>query len=286
MLDTVEVGGALVAFGYMAVRSQWNYLGIASLPGVGAERFLMEVYSIVSGELPAALLFLLAGLIVTAVLRVVLAFLRRSAIVDGKLRQIESFGTRALPFIAIVLLALAQLWLLRIATGADERCRGDVSLGKVDGLVAARCDEKRPAHAFYTIAILCALTAIAVRRMRGDGRTIWGVMTAAVVVIAVQLPLLYGIAVKAAVFPGAQLNLEGAQPPLVGLVVLQTASAVELWTVNDGAGRIVVVPASRITQMTVGRVCDLFEVARTQGAVPSQPLFAACGLDSPPEKIQ
>jgi hypothetical protein len=250
------VTSVLVAFGYMALRAHWNFLGVTSLAGVGTDRYLMETYSIVAGAMPAALLLLLitgaAAIAIRLGVRVAPVFARRA---EGPL-------LRARPWIFLLLLAATQFRMLQVFSRGGADCSIDVALGDLRSKGSAGCfAQSNEMLLFYGTATLCIATLLL--RGRAGARqqyTIWSAAAAAAVVVALQLPILYGRALKPPRYPAATIAMTGGE--VKGLLVLQTANAVELWTVQNASGRMLVIPMGQVKSIHSGSLRNLLDVAQ------------------------
>lgn len=275
ILEAIEVTTAISVFGYMTLRAHWNYLGVTSMVGVGIDRYLMEVYSIVVGELPYALLIavVIAGVVLP--LRWFFSAARnRMQRIDTFARRVEVRARRGLPIVILILLAIAQVQLLKEASGT---CRNDVVLGDLKTHLAHRCYDAEPRLVlFHAIVLLCVIAGL-VYRHAPEAR-LQRMTAIAAVLIALQLPMLYGMSVKARLYPGARIVMAPAKDSIAGLLMLQTTEFVELWTVRNGRGEMVVVPRENIATLTAVDLRDIFTVAQTVARSP-EALAKACGVE-------
>jgi uncharacterized membrane protein len=285
IVEAVGVGTALGTFGYMALRAHWNHLGVTTLAGLGFDRYVMETYNIVAGELPYLLLFLAVLALISGALLLLHRALRRNQRVELMFRRLELPLRRAVPFVLLLLLAAAQLRLMQVLTGpGGSRCGVDVALGNVVARQASHCYE-HPAQSIllYLLLAVCAIAFFAARTSFRTARTstqrlLAGMIVAAAIIVGLQLPMLYGRGVKLPRYPAARITLnDQAATSLVGLVVMQTTGAIELWTIDRGIGQMLVIPQGEIRSMRIGEMRDLFKVARAVAVEPST--FAKeCGL--------
>lgn len=275
ILEAIEVTTAISVFGYMTLRAHWNYLGVTSMAGMGIDRYLMEVYSIVVGELPYALL--IAAVIAGVVLPMRWLFRAardRMQRLDAFARRVEMRMRQGLDVVILILLAIAQVQLLKAVSGT---CRNDVVLGDLKTHVAHRCYEAEPRLVlFHAIVLLCIIAGLVYRNAPEARRR--RIVAIAAVLIALQLPTLYGMSVKARLYPGARIVMASTKDSIPGLLMLQTTEFVELWTVRDGRGEMVVVPRENIGSMTAVDLRDIFTVAQTVGRNPAT-LAKACGVE-------
>jgi hypothetical protein len=278
LLDAVEVGAGVGAFGYMALRAHWNAIGATSLAGIGIDRYLMEVYGILAGQLPFVLLIALLIAVVVLPLRWLLR------IGPQRIRSFDAFAGRlkrparsTLPIVLLILLVLAQLRLLQVLSGG--RCATDVALGDLKLRAASHCYDVEPKLLlFYGLALLCIAGAFFYRAATAD--RLRRIVAVATLIIALQLPILYGARIKPPRYPGVKVSVvaPAAQPSVIGLLILQSDDAVELWTARNGRGEFVVVPRGHIDSMVVTDVHDLFAVASAVARDPAA-LPKACGIE-------
>jgi hypothetical protein len=255
-LEILGATGVLAAFGYMALRAHWNFLGVTSLAGVGTDRYLMETYSIVAGALlPALLLLLIAGAAAMAVrlcVRVAPVFARRA---EGPL-------LRARPWIFLLLLVAAQFRMLQVFSRGGLDCSVDVALGDLQSKGRAGCfAQSDETVLFYGMAVLCIATLfLRGRAAARQQHAIWSAAAAAAVVVALQLPILYGRALKPPRYPAAAIATTSGD--VKGLLVLQTANAVELWTVQNASGSMLVIPMGQVKSIRSEGLRNLLDVAQ------------------------
>jgi hypothetical protein len=276
IFSAVEVGAVIGAFGYMTLRAHWNYLGVTSIAGIGLERYLMEVYGIVAGQLPFVLLIALLIAAVFFPLRALLVkAIRRRPSLDDRFSRMQQLVRRTSPSIVLILLAVAQIRLLQVASGG--RCRMDVALNDLKARAADGCYEPEPrVLLFYGLVLLC-IAGVLIGRRESFGR-LHKIVLMAAVLLALQLPILYGTHVKTPLYPGAKVVTTSlTRPVVIGLLVLQTEELVEVWTVRNGRGEMVVVPRESIASMTVTDIRDLLAVARAAAADPRS-FAASCGV--------
>jgi hypothetical protein len=246
--ELLGISGIVAAFGYMELRAHWTYLGVSPLPGVGVERYLMEAYAFVGAMLLPAMLCAFVLLFVALIgiwLRRRLAKTR----VEGILRN----TAKLLPALALVALLAGEVVLLRALTGPIG-----VAIGPLQTIAAEANRRGAGSVLEVVLLILLAIIALLMARPLVTGVLKWAIITVALILL-VQTSTLYGRNVRSAIYPAARIKAKSETH--LGLILLQTEDALELWIPAQGVGRIVVLPADDVERIDLGRGLDLFHVA-------------------------
>jgi hypothetical protein len=177
-------------------------------------------------------------------------------------RRAEGPLLRARPWIFLLLLAAAQFRMLQVFSRGGADCSIDVALGDLQSKSSAGCfAQSNEIVLFYGTATLCIATLLLRERAATRQRhALWSVAAAAAVVVALQLPILYGRALKPPRYPAATVAMTSGE--VKGLLVLQTANAVELWTMQNASGSMLVIPMGQVKSIRSGSLRNLLDVAQ------------------------
>jgi hypothetical protein len=278
----VKLSAILGAFGYMSLRAHLNYLGISSTSSLGVERYLMETYNLVGTILIPLFLILLGGAIAFVLIYPIGFFVLKIQKVKLAVQTLQKYvskqsKTSMLPVLLIALLLLFYIWLFRVLTnsGADT----DVAVGR---LVVDRLNHSDVDWFFYLVCIVCVvgysiyskysekknnLKAVAASNLR---KFLWTLFAFALTLLAVQLPILYGVLVRSTDYPLAQVQYDTTESQTIcGVLVQDASSSLTLWKAENGVGHLIVIPQSRVRLMSTGGMIDLLKAARENAANPA-----------------
>lgn len=244
----LKASGAIAAFGYVASRARYNYLGLPSGTSLGVERYLMEAWALVGSRLPE---FMLVAVLGTVVLAAAATLERR---LGGRLHSATAarwFTTRRLAL--TLLLASAALtggFYLAIAIAWPHT---DIVVGSLRG---KRIEEAHSSWLFYAGFASWACCLAAHRRLRRWQREyarpdpwvraaqVWTLVTLGI--FALALPLAFGRSASTGEYPIVEVRpLEAAGTSLCGLLVLETGEALHIWRAAEQRGEVMVVPREK-----------------------------------------
>jgi hypothetical protein len=263
----IKAVGILAVLGYVSLRAHWNQLGIPVVTGVETERYIAEFYVLFTDlllRLEVYAIFigtvgLLGGFLWR---RRSLAGVRaRLALHLGKLEKRSSHHTAP----AILLAALLSLlfWLLHAMTDLLAMSRGKpMAVGTLEPVAALRVMGNRLFDNLLVWVIVAAFACWLIPRVWNTGSSLvwtWHVCRAIVIILALHLPILYGSFVRDSRYPRVLWTADsgGSQ---CGLLILQTAENLSVWTADQGQGRIIVLPGKfEKTRLVLGEPKDLFE---------------------------
>lgn len=278
----VKIAGLLAVFGYMELRANLNYLGISSTSALGLERYLSEFYAMCTDVLIRVQVFsslILPGILVAAAVLIVI----RAADRKGKARQAarnlfhwlrDRSTSPWFPGVLLLLLITWQLWFLNRLSGVFFT--GAV-VGPLQLLTAQREAGVSLCSVLLGVIVLGVLLAWALapgrehtaRTEERTARRLWNIYALALAGLGlVYLPILYGAFIRETSYPRVSVKSE-ATAKMCGLLVLQTADEMRIWTVGNAdlkkVGRIVVMKASDARLVITGTHADL--IALTERAV-------------------
>ena len=277
----VKLSAILAAFGYMSLRAHLNYLGIASTSSLGVERYLMETYNLI-GTIFIPLFFTILGAVIAVVLIYALGFFLlkiQKVKASGQILQkylSEQSKSIVFPLLLIAVMLFFYVWVFRVITkhGGDT----DVVVGK---LATEQLNPSSVDWFFYLVIIVCVVgysihskySKSIKNSERGSRRKLpgffWTVFAVALVLPAVQLPLLYGRLVRSTDYPIAVVQLDNTEnQTMCGFLVQDASSDLTLWNAENGVGHLIVIPRSRVRLMSTGKMDDLLKAARENAANP------------------
>lgn len=289
----VKLSALLAVFGYMSLRAHLNYIGISSTSSLGLDRYLMETYTLATTTFVNIVIILTVMFILLLPLyllgRVIMRYQRISGPARRAWARLEKL--RASPFLPGVLLLLIVVyyfWLLAMLT--RNAAHIDVAVGelKADQL----SDVSGLSWIYYRTFIVCLFSYLAysyfapaaqqqpsppdvgeTTKARPGMTTLrlarygWIAFLLATLMLALQLPLLYGRLVRSPVYPVVQvMTTERDAVPVCGLLVLETATGLSLWRAEKGIGLVVVLPRSNMRVVNTGQTLNLLRLAREAAA--------------------
>ena len=178
----------------------------------------------------------------------------------------RAFGSMWLP--TVLLIALVVLTFVILATVLNHGY--DVALGV---MVATQLDYL-PTWQFYAIvavavmAYLVYLAAMNRLPMASSAwrhhRRLWRLVGWSLLVVCIQVPIVYGAAVKRAWYPIAKVTTNAVKgEALCGVLLLEDNGDLALWRYVDHRGQLLIIPKSTVSLSQVGRLVDLLEIARS-----------------------
>jgi len=287
-----KVSAVLAAFGYMSLRAHLNYLGISSTTSLAPERYLMELYYILT-TLLLDVIFIVAAIVIASLLFFLLSRLSAKNETIRKALSVlqKAVGkystTQIVPGTLILLMSIAYVWMLRTLSryGFDS----DVAVGP---LQSSHLNHYPAESFFFIICFVCLggyfiyskLSAVVVESRDPSSRMaryLWLVFAVSIAVLALHLPIIYGSLVRSAEYTVAQVTVGDGERPICGLLVLSTSSEITFWRVENGIGQVVILPRSRIRMLTTGPVVDLLDLARKAATKPAQTNVDCSGFYQP-----
>jgi len=274
LIGAVGVAGILALFGYLSLRAHWNHLGIAAPAGVGAERYAQETYQIVLSSVQWLALIALAAAVPIVVIRLIVRAVARRSPRAAAISL--TLTPKLLPLLLLLTLIVVEIAVLRITsppaspTYPNVQCSSDIALGALREKAAAGCYTPRPGLPTFLAALLVTIAAF-VLTAAAEPTLLQKLVWLAALAMALQLPIVYGYAVKPPLYRVARLTVADHQ--LVGILVLQTSDAIELWDATAAYGRMIIVSAHDVKSMESGAAVDLENVITTVAADPSGDRF-------------
>ena len=256
--DLAKTAGVVAVFGYMSLRARFNYLGFSSMSSLGAERYLMEAYSLLMALLlPLTVACLLYGF---AYIFVGVPLAKRLA------DWVQPRRTRVVR-IAMMAIFVAATITFVLAVQSLTVAGSDVLVGPLE---PSRAGGDRPIEApgvawiVLTAMIVAATLKSADERAAARERVAWNLVTAALALVALTIPLLHGTAAQPS-YPVATVMRDG-KPPLCGALVLETGEALSLWRARARLGEVLTVRKDTIEMTATGELVDLIDLARSASA--------------------
>ena len=256
-----SLSAALVAFGYLSLRTHLNRIGVGSSVSLGVDRYLMEIPEILATVLAAAIPF---GFIAAVAAIASVAYRRFRPSSPHSFARVDRWAStdRAPATLAVLLLATAW-FTFGFMVSAD---RGDLAVGDL-------ADKSRPGEgwAFYILLYALACLSLASYYLKRTSREqtprsrLWVLPQALIAILALQLPVLYGSEMHDSHYVKTKLvRVAGAAPPetVCGLLVLETPSLLHVWSANANFGVIRVLSRSEIHGQVTGEAADLWKIAR------------------------
>jgi hypothetical protein len=274
--SAIKFGSLFVLAGYLTFRAHVNRLGIPATSSLGAERYLKEAYSLVLAVfLPLFQYCLLVAVLVLLVrLGINRTKARRAMDMIGAARD-SAFSSLWLPI--VLLIALVVLTFVILAMVLDQGY--DVVLGAIVperlGYLAS--------WKFYLIVVVAAAAylvyLVAINRVPAAStawrhhRRLWRLVGWSLLIVFIQVPMVYGAAVKQAWYPVAKVTRDAAKDEtMCGVLLFDDGGDLAMWRFSNGRGQILMIPKSTVSLSQVGQLVDLLEVAR--GAVAQPPVNA------------
>jgi hypothetical protein len=272
--NLTKIGVFFAIFGYLSLRAHFNTIGL-SVGSLEIQRYLQELAEI-AGTMSLAVVWLTPVLIVGWLLFVLL----------GRLLprwDSPALGRWASGLVAPLMMAAVLMIVCRILLATDALTgRFDIAVGYLSKGDSGRGSETLFFVVFYIwaagLAISTALGRLARKRESRYARW-WLVPLGITGILAFQLTLIYGRTLHSSEFPRIQVVTAGtanAPAPSCGLLLLESTSALHIWTVRNNLGLIEVVPRSEIKQVLTGSSADLWamvNLAEQKRTVPLCPVL-------------
>jgi hypothetical protein len=259
----------IAAFGYMSLRSHLNSIGISTTEFLGMERYLMEAQ-----ELASALLVLFVTsiplLLVGSCACLLLVFCaRRTARRSRFLRLWLERSTDLRVQAAVLMIGSAGLaW---YASQLTYSLKHDWAVGSLD-------IRRLPAQDFRLpfIVLVCGASLAWHRILSRSAnflgcRRHWALRVSLLFLLlaGLNVPLIFGHSFHNLKYALANVQTETAAS--CGLLVLQSDSALFLWSAHGGFGRISVIPRSEVKEMLTYyslQLAEQVQIATTQQTTP------------------
>lgn len=294
----VKLSAVLGAFGYMSLRAHLNYLGVSSTSSLGLERYLMETYNFAATTFVEVVVLIAIALLIFLLLNFIGRLVLRNERAAGAAQRLCAWGRRmrGKPFLpGALLLATLGYYFWLLATLSRHGAHADVAVGR---LVPEQLQQGDLSWLFYRTCIVCVVgylvysyfsrtNSVAAESASGviasgpsrtpaalvQGRLtrfVWVSFLLAIVVLALQLPLLYGRLVRSPVYPLVRVVAgNGNASPVCGLLVLETSSELSLWRAENGIGTVVLLPRSSLNLANTAQTLNLLTLARAAAENPT-----------------
>jgi hypothetical protein len=289
----LKLSALLGVFGYMSLRAHLNYIGISSTSSLGLERYLMETYSLTATTFVNVVIMVTIMVIVLLPLYLIGQRILKYQRIGRPARRVWSrfrklCANSFLPGVLILFIVLYYFWLLAMLTRYAAHV--DVAVGelKADQLG----DVTGLDWIYYRTFLVCLVGFLAysyfapsaqqspplstasspldeppaVVTRRNLKSYVWIGFLLATVLLALQLPLLYGRFVRSPIYPLVQVTASDRDAPVCGLLVLETESSLSLWRAENGIGQVIVLPRSSLRSVTTGQMLNLLTLARDSAA--------------------
>jgi hypothetical protein len=277
VLDTLEkvakTAGIVAVFGYLSLRCHLNFLGVPSQATLGLDRYLMEAYQFFSAlcySPDLLLLVLAAGLCISIALARAghpsthFSVWRR---LEGHLK-LTTWLRGAVPPLVLIIgacgLMFRELQLLTrsgtaVVVGALAESSNKMELAAIPVRAAGE-------DHFLLVALFCAGGFATYRlRPREPGplsAAVWKGFAFALILLALQLPVLYGSFLRQAIYCKVEVRQKD-QPDVCGALILDTGERLVLWRANNGKGWVEVISAKEARMRALGDVDVLTEAGRS-----------------------
>lgn len=262
----VKIAGAIAVLGYIALRAQFNLLGLSTVASLSLQQYLIETFRLVS----YCTLVITPVLVVSALMLSMLAPFGRHPTRLSRLRaRLGSFAISvASSSLLTVVFFVLFLWTLRILSKAKV----DLAIGS---LVAFPIDRSAGDQLCGALCIICFLGIVwvgwALRQALPTLRHKYSWTAAALMlaILTLQIPVLYGYSVEALDYPIVLASSkDGAHAQYCGVLILPTETELYLWSAQSRNGRIIQLARSETpTIISVGHT-NLAEVLQDPGKLP------------------
>ena len=266
-----KLTGILAFFGYASLKAHLNHLGIYSRSSLGAERYLMEIYNVIA-SISLGVVFMIVGIVLLSILIyliIVLAKKKQSAygIYESLSFNLSKFLSSPLgPLFPTVVLIVTYICIIKILSEHGT----DIVLGKLtlDKLIDAQCDS----WFFYIVLLICSIGYCVFKKLTSHSdsssnfirvslRTCFGIF---LILVTLYLPIIYGSLNHSVEYPVVKVFAKGeGDPPLSGLLVLETPTNISLWRAEQGIGKVITMERSHIQSIvSYDKYVSILTVAR------------------------
>lgn len=269
--STLKVSGVLAVFGYMSLRAHLNYLGFSSASPLTSERYLMEAYQwlVLTLEPVVSITMALGGLLGGAWL-VASAAGRHHARPHSPSKG-NAFGyalchERTAWLVVFGLIIVLFTWQDRFSSG---RVVADLIIGRLNAnQIPDGAQLSKKYIEYIALCLICGwgmLYAIfgwaPSKEPLGRERLLRSLQILALLLLTFHIPISFAQSVHAVDYPTAEVRcLDGSR--IKGILILETATDVQLWQADLGVGRTIAVPRTQIGSITFGPLQDVMEEAR------------------------
>ena len=265
----------IAALGYMSLRAFMSYLGISAMQ-LTFERFLMETYTLVVETLVHLFVIAFVVFVLTLILWPVFRALRRRS---SKAVDVRQWLAKPLASVIITIVAFASAGVLLLSAFHGR----DVIVGNLAENYEALATRSLWPYDFALIVVAggILLWRAAASLERSDlVRWIWRLSIVPWLTVAVLAPLLYGAAVRPALFPRCEVVLTDTPPTTIcGLLIDSTKERALVWHVTDRVGRLDWFAMNDISRITISRSLDVIEEAKSAARTrPGQSSVCNCGV--------
>jgi hypothetical protein len=277
LLDSLEkltkIAGIVAVFGYLSLRSHLNFLGVPSQATLGVDRYLMEAYQFLSALCysPDLLLLVLAAGLCISLAQARAADPSTHFTVWRKLEghlSLTKWLRGGVPPLALIIgacgLMLRELQLMTlsgtaVAVGALRESSNKMALAAMPVRAAGE-------DHFLLVALFCA-GGIAAYRLRPRDlapfpTAVWKSFAFALILLALQLPILYGAFLRPAIYSKVEVRQKD-YPAVCGALIVDTGERLVLWRANNGRGWVEVLSSKDAHMRALGDVDVLAEAGRS-----------------------
>lgn len=262
--------GALVAvFGYMSLRSHFNFIGVPLMRPVSIDRYLMELYHLLSALLwPIILLALPIALVLG------LAACIEKSVIWSRVRENVTLSA-VTPLCLIILVFVINAITLKAVNDTYPQWNGVVTGTLRTDHLPDKAD--RSTIADFTVALFyvalaglwicrCAWRQQAWGRTAAAVRSLWMLYAAMLILLLLQTPILFGISGRSFIYNHVRLRVENHVYD--GYLLLEDEKEVTLWQPINGYGRIQSLPRDKFQSMITVGADDILQLARTAAQRP------------------
>jgi hypothetical protein len=283
LLTTLEsvtkLSAALAAFGYLSLRTHLNTVGAGSSANLGLERYLMELPEILGrifvASLPLGAVAALAGLAHSIYRR-----FRQPAPNQFSARLHRFAATSAAP-LTMTLLLIVTGWITLVLETPGQTVPVDLAVGDLTKK-PGRADPSGFIILLYLVAGLSLAYCWLKRHSeeRGSASSLWLLPQVLLCLVALQLPILYGLGGHSSIYLKIRLAApsEGKTAPpetVCGLLILETPTDLHIWTAKGTLGVIRAIARSEVKGFTTGEASNLWEIVDMARQNKSQALCPA-----------
>jgi len=282
----LKLAVAISAIGYVALRAYYNFLGVPFTHPFGVERYLMEVYALLS-----FVFRWVAQLVLPVVMMAILAAATWGYLVPARLKSLIWKGARPVWLLRQVGCSLVTPAALIFAASALSfwsllllpDCKNGVLVGAIDPCLAELPSVEGRNFLVSVLAFLFSVSlfrrvqATAVgeegRAFSGAQILLWRAVALALLLLSYEAVLIYAVLVHSNDYSTVLIE-SSTKEQTCGILIGQPPSGLIVWQALGGIGQFVTIPYSKADRIVSGEVRDLLETARTAAA--SRGAFPVC----------
>jgi hypothetical protein len=249
--NVAKLGGLLAAAGYLSLRTHLNRYGLSVTVSLGAERYLTEIWPIVSWFVAR---YALLSAVLTIFALAIEPWWRRTR-GPAVLTNVHA------RWVLVAWLAVATV-VLGLFLGHWPR-DPDLAVGLLpaDALYAIASEDRSWLVDLLCASVVAGLFALGHVRRRADvdtvavaarriGQILW-------VAIVLMIPVAYGSSVRDRRYPVALVSSADGRSITCGLLVAATSDSATLWRAESRVGSTVQISRDRGDSVRIGRLEDL-----------------------------